>query len=146
MADIAKAIGFRGASSYQRYEDANLFRKPYLPLDLAEKLARVMAGKGNPPIAPGEVMALTGTAAGGPLPRMIPIVGYVGAGAEVKVKVACGLNYECQKPRPQDAAEAQRICATKGKRAEFASTAPANVTNYATGVTMENYEHLYLCV
>lgn len=83
MAEIAKAIGFRGASSYQRYEDANLFRKAYLPLDLAEKLARAMAGKGNPPIAPGEVMALTGATTGGEAPRMIPIVGYVGAGAEV---------------------------------------------------------------
>lgn len=78
-------------------------------------------------------------------------IGFRGAlvsdfnGASVKVKVACGLNYECQKPRPQDAAEAARICGTKGKKAEYASTAPANVMS-STGVMMENYEHLYICV
>lgn len=65
MEAVAKAAGYRGASSYQRYEDPETFRKPYLPLDLAEKLARAMAGKGNPPIAPGEVMALTGATTGG---------------------------------------------------------------------------------
>jgi hypothetical protein len=67
-------------------------------------------------------------------------------GDSVKVRVACGLAYECARPRPEDNAEAQRICGTKGKKAEFASTAPANLHNAATGVTMENYEHLYLCV
>lgn len=65
-------------------------------------------------------------------------------GDSVKIKVACGLAYECQKPRPEDQAEANRICATRGRTAEFASTAPANVMS-ANGVMMENYEHLYIC-
>lgn len=82
MADVAKAVGFRGASSYQRYEDAELFRKPYLPLDLAEKLARILAGRGVPPITAAEVMALAG-AQPRSVPHMVPVVGYVGAGAEV---------------------------------------------------------------
>lgn len=46
--------------------------------------------------------------------------------------------------RPEDQAEANRICATRGRTAEFVSTAPANVRS-ATGVMMENYEHLYIC-
>jgi SOS-response transcriptional repressor LexA len=83
MADVAKAIGFRGASSYQRYEDSGLFTKKYLPLDLAEKLARILAGRGIPPITSEEVMALAGNPANRTQPRMIQIVGYVGAGAEV---------------------------------------------------------------
>jgi SOS-response transcriptional repressor LexA len=81
MAETAKLLGFRGASSYQRYEDADLFRKRYLPLDITEKLARVMAGRGLPPITAAEVMALGGVST---TPRrMISLVGYVGAGAEV---------------------------------------------------------------
>lgn len=81
MAEVAKSVGFRGASSYQRYEDAEIFTKKYLPLDLAEKLARALAGRGSPPITAREVMALAGSAADSA--RMIPIVGYVGAGAEL---------------------------------------------------------------
>lgn len=83
MADVAKAVGFRGASSYQRYEDSGLFTKKYIPLDLAEKLARVLAGRGIPPIERDEIMTLAGSAAARPIPRMIQVVGYVGAGAEV---------------------------------------------------------------
>lgn len=67
-------------------------------------------------------------------------------GDSVKVRVACGLAYECMKPRPEDQAEADRICGTRGRKAQFASTVPGNTTNLATGVTMENYDHLYLCV
>jgi phage repressor protein C with HTH and peptisase S24 domain len=81
MAEIARAVGYRGASSYQRYEDPELFPKKYLPLDLAEKLARALAGRGSPPISREEVMAMAGRNM--PEPRMIPVVGYVGAGAEV---------------------------------------------------------------
>lgn len=66
-------------------------------------------------------------------------------GDSVTVKVACGLAYECQKPRAEDLAEANRICGTRGRRAEYASTAPANVVS-SQGITMENYEHLYICV
>ena len=82
MADLARALGFRGASSYQRYEDPVLFTKPYVPLDMAEKLTAALAGRGTPPISRVEVMALAGQG-NAAAPRMIPVVGYVGAGAEV---------------------------------------------------------------
>lgn len=82
MADVAKSIGFRGASSYQRYEDPQIFTRKYLPLDLAEKLVAALSGRGIPPITASEVIALAG-APGDARQRMIPIVGYVGAGAEV---------------------------------------------------------------
>jgi len=83
MAAAARACGFRGASSYQRYENPSLFTKKYLPLDLAEKLVRAIAGKGVPPITREEVMALAGREPAGPQARMIPVVGYVGAGAQI---------------------------------------------------------------
>lgn len=82
MAEVAKSLGFRGASSYQRYEDASLFTKKYLPLDLTEKLARALVGRGVPPITAAEIMALAGKV-DGVRQRMIRLVGHVGAGAQV---------------------------------------------------------------
>lgn len=60
MAQLAKAIGYRGPSSYQRYEDPTLFTKSELPLPLARNLADVLAGKGSPPITREEVLLLAG--------------------------------------------------------------------------------------
>ena len=83
-------------------------------------------------------LALAGCASSGPITSDFN-------GDSVKSKVACGLNYACQKPRPEDQAAADRLCSTRGRKAEYASTAPANVMS-ANGVMMENYEHLYICV
>lgn len=83
-------------------------------------------------------LALAGCASSGPITSDFN-------GDSVKIKVACGLNYACQKPRPEDQAAADRLCSTRGRKAEYASTAPANVMS-ANGVMMENYEHLYICV
>jgi len=83
MAAVARALEFRGASSYQRYEDPHIFTKKYLPVDLAEKLARAIAGRGAPPITREEVMALAGPETLVLRARMIPLVGYVGAGAQI---------------------------------------------------------------
>lgn len=58
MAELAKAAGYKGASSYQRYEDPALYTKDYLPLDLIEAIAPAMTGKGMPPITQDEVYAL----------------------------------------------------------------------------------------
>lgn len=66
-------------------------------------------------------------------------------GDSVRVKVACGLDYACTKPRPEDLAQAEQMCASRSRKAQYASTASANVMS-ATGVMMENYEHLYVCV
>ena len=67
-------------------------------------------------------------------------------GETVKIRVACGMAYDCVKPRPEDQAEANKICATKGKAARFTSSLPAAATYLGNGVAVENYEHLYLCV
>jgi hypothetical protein len=66
-------------------------------------------------------------------------------GDSVRIKVPCDfLMKECTKPRPQDQAEADRLCGTRGKKAEFASTASKNeqTPNY----TVYAYEHLFICV
>lgn len=60
MDDMAKALGMRRGSSYQRYENATLFKKPYLPRELVEKLLNVLVGKGKPPIEPHEILELSG--------------------------------------------------------------------------------------
>lgn len=60
MGALAIAIGYRGASSYQHYEDPEKFRKPYLPLHLAERLAEALVSKGEPPIRAREVLELAG--------------------------------------------------------------------------------------
>jgi SOS-response transcriptional repressor LexA len=60
MEEISKALGYKGPSSYQRYESATQFRKPYLPTDLVGKLAQILQGKGQPPIEPLEVLRLAG--------------------------------------------------------------------------------------
>jgi len=58
MADVAKALGYRGASGYQRYEDATRPASNEIPVAMARTLAAVFAGRGDPPITEGEVMAL----------------------------------------------------------------------------------------
>ncbi len=62
MAQMAKALGYRGASSYQRYEDPSLFTKSNLHLPLVRALADVLVGKGSPPIRREEVLMLAGIA------------------------------------------------------------------------------------
>jgi transcriptional regulator with XRE-family HTH domain len=60
MKAIAKALGFKGASSYQRYENPDQFTKQHLPLQMAKTLAELFAGKGTPPISKEEVLVLAG--------------------------------------------------------------------------------------
>jgi SOS-response transcriptional repressor LexA len=55
LRQIADALGV-SLTSYQHYEDR--FRKPYLPMELARRVAGVLAGHGVPPAA---VLALAGT-------------------------------------------------------------------------------------
>jgi len=67
MDRLARACGYKGASSYQRYENAELYARPWLPLPLVLAVADALAGLGDPPIARDEVLALAGirVAAGG---------------------------------------------------------------------------------
>jgi transcriptional regulator with XRE-family HTH domain len=61
MAEVAAALGYKTASGYQRYEDADVYRKKYISIEMAEKLVPLLSGRGNPPITAAEVMALAGT-------------------------------------------------------------------------------------
>ena len=61
MAKLAVAIGMKGASSYQRYENSkNYHRKGYLPFDTAVRIGQALGGNGNPPVQSSEVIALSG--------------------------------------------------------------------------------------
>ncbi|MSP51877.1 MAG: hypothetical protein EXQ91_05730 [Alphaproteobacteria bacterium] len=57
---MAREAGFRRGSSYQHYEDSRLSRRKYLPLDVAERFADALHGRGDPPIARAKVYALAG--------------------------------------------------------------------------------------
>jgi hypothetical protein len=65
-------------------------------------------------------------------------------GDSVKVKVYCGLAYDCTRPRPEDLAQAEQTCATRGRKAQFASS--VNRAEYSGTVAVDTYEHLYICV
>jgi hypothetical protein len=58
MRAVAEALGLKGASSYQRYEDENLYTRAILPLEMAAPLGRALIGKGVPPIGRDELMDL----------------------------------------------------------------------------------------
>ena len=60
MDDVAAALGLKGPSSYQRYEDAALYKGKYLPVEMVELLDAILVGKGEPPITSGEIWALAG--------------------------------------------------------------------------------------
>ena len=57
MAAVARHLGFTHASRYQHYEDR--FKRHYLPLELAERLALLFAQSGVPA---SEILALAGIA------------------------------------------------------------------------------------
>lgn len=60
MQQVAEALGYAHASGYQRYEDADMYTKKYISVEMAEKLVPVLVGRGNPPIKAEEVMSLAG--------------------------------------------------------------------------------------
>lgn len=60
MAVVAKSMGYKNASSYQRYESPADYPGGYLKRDLVEKLAKVFVGRGSPPIRAEDVWALAG--------------------------------------------------------------------------------------
>lgn len=63
MAVMARELGLKGSSSYQRFEDVALFRRPYLPLGLLPLFKRALLGKGKPPITVDEINPLFGLTA-----------------------------------------------------------------------------------
>lgn len=58
--DMAKAMGYRGASSIQRYFDAGKLKTGYLKRDFVAKVEKVLLGKGAPPITRPEIWELAG--------------------------------------------------------------------------------------
>ena len=64
-------------------------------------------------------------------------------GDSVKVTVRCGLGIECQKPRPEDLAQAEKTCAVRGRKAQFASTAFR--TERSGDIDFSIADHLYIC-
>tara|TARA_R110002167_G_scaffold42512_6_gene129124 strand:- start:2159 stop:2947 length:789 start_codon:yes stop_codon:yes gene_type:complete len=60
MEELAKSVGLRGASSFQRYESPTLFKGGFLSRDLVAKLAKALVGKGSPSIELEDVWALAG--------------------------------------------------------------------------------------
>ncbi len=86
MSEMAKLLGYSGASSYQRYEDPALTKDGALPVKLITKLLPVLKGKGVPPIQESEILALMGTLPGaesrknGDTSTTLPVIGRVAAG------------------------------------------------------------------
>jgi hypothetical protein len=65
-------------------------------------------------------------------------------GDSVKVTARCGLGVECYKPRLEDTAQAEKTCAIRGRKAQYASTA---VRTERTGdINFDVADHLYICV
>lgn len=58
MDELARAMGYKGASSIQRYENPDDYKKRYISPDLAAKLLSAIEGKGEPPIRAADVWAL----------------------------------------------------------------------------------------
>ncbi|MGY2995479.1 S24 family peptidase [Mesorhizobium sp. URHB0026] len=58
--DMAKAMGYAGASSIQRYLDPGKLKPGYLKRDFVAKVEKVLLGKGNPPITRPEIWELAG--------------------------------------------------------------------------------------
>lgn len=63
MGALAKRCGYKGASSYQRYENSDLFTEDFLPMKLVKKLVKALEGQGVPPIERHELIELGGIAA-----------------------------------------------------------------------------------
>lgn len=80
MQFLAKACSFRGASSYQRYEDPALFIREFLPREMLQGVTKAFIGTGDPPITEQEIASLFGLETENR--SSVQIVGYVGAGSE----------------------------------------------------------------
>lgn len=60
MAEMADLLGYKGPSSYQRYEDPGLYKKSYLPPLFVFRLLAHLPGRGSPAITEAEVENLFG--------------------------------------------------------------------------------------
>lgn len=60
LAKLAREMGYKGASSIQRYEDPAQFKKEYLPRHVVDRAISALEGLGDPPILRSEVLELAG--------------------------------------------------------------------------------------
>lgn len=60
MGQMAKLMGYKDASSIQRYFDAGKLKTGYLKRDFVAKVEKVLLGKGSPPITRPEIWELAG--------------------------------------------------------------------------------------
>ncbi len=60
MQKIAQKMGYKGQSSYQRYEDPTYIKKDFLPSNIIAKLIDALEGQGTPPIKREEILELGG--------------------------------------------------------------------------------------
>lgn len=88
LGEIAKAGGYKGRSSVQRFFGPD-YDAEFLPIDVAQRLARALVGKGSPPVTLQELFTLAGVPLGGvaetftdqalgnigALPRDVPVYG-----------------------------------------------------------------------
>lgn len=81
MPYMAKKLGYKTPSGYQRYEDPTLYKKTYLPHELMPGLLSAFVDRGEPPITKEDVLGLFGV--NSIETRMTKVIGYIGAGAEV---------------------------------------------------------------
>ena len=58
MDEMAKSLGVDGAAAIELYENEEKFSRDYFPIELTEKLARILIGLGKPSIRADEVWAL----------------------------------------------------------------------------------------
>ncbi|WP_346908501.1 S24 family peptidase [uncultured Roseibium sp.] len=86
LREIARRMGYRNASSIQRYFSTD-FVKPSLPADFVAKLLPVLEGQGDPPITREQILDLAPTlvtefdiAPSGSRPKALEIKGEVAAG------------------------------------------------------------------
>lgn len=56
--ELAKAMGYSRASSIQRYENPDDYKKEFIAPELVLKMIKALVGKGEPPITAAEVWAL----------------------------------------------------------------------------------------
>ncbi len=83
MDTLARAIGYRAASGYQRYESREHYHKAYLPTELVHRLIEALVGRGQPPVTQSEVLELAGlsnmTGSAEPVFE-VPLISWVQAG------------------------------------------------------------------
>lgn len=113
LEQLAKLMGYKGASSIQRYENPDKLNPGYLKRDFVAAVEKALLGKGNPPIQRPEIWELAGPEfnfAPPPQPNavvgakittsgpMIPVYGSAVGGLDGEFEMNGSLLYEIMAP------------------------------------------------